>query len=63
MDDILQYIPKMLSGRELDEKLAIFPVYDKNIRGKSSTERLIALQDIYQIFVPNKQTSALQNLH
>ena len=53
MDDILQYIPKMLSGRELDEKLAVFPAYDKNIRGKSSTERLIALQDIYQIFVPN----------
>ena len=53
MDDILQYMPQMLSGRELDEKLAVFPAYDKNIRGKSSTERLIALQDIYQIFVPN----------
>ena len=53
MDDILQYMPKMLSGRELDEKLAIFPTYNKSIITKSATERLIALQDIYQIFVPN----------
>lgn len=53
MDNILQFIPKMLSGKELDEKLAVFPTYDKNITEKSSTERLIALQDIYQIFVPS----------
>jgi hypothetical protein len=31
MDDILQYIPPMLSGKELDEKLAVFPTYDKSI--------------------------------
>ena len=53
MDDILKFIPKMLSGKELDEKLAVFPTYDKNITEKSSTERLIALQNIYQIFVPS----------
>ena len=53
MDDILQYMPPMLSGKELDEKLAILPTYNKSIIEKSMTERLIAMQDIYQIFIPN----------
>jgi hypothetical protein len=53
MDDILQYIPPMLSGKELDKKLAVFPAYDKSIIAKNMTERLIALQDIYQIFIPS----------
>ena len=53
MDDILQYIPPMLSGKELDEKLAVLPAYDKSIIEKSATERLIAMQNIYRIFIPN----------
>jgi hypothetical protein len=53
MDDILKCMPKMLSGKELDEKLAILPTYNKSIIEKSTTERLIAMQDIYQIFIPN----------
>ena len=53
MNDILQYMPKMLSGKELNEKLAVLPTYGKSIVEKSTTERLIALQDIYQIFIPS----------
>lgn len=53
MDDILQYISPMLSGKELDEKLAVLPAYDKSIIEKSATERLIAMQNIYRIFIPN----------
>ena len=53
MDDILKCMPKMLSGKELDEKLAVLPTYNKSIIEKSTTERLIAMQDIYQIFVPS----------
>ena len=53
MDDLLQYIPPMLSGKELNDRLSVFPTYNKSITTKSVTERLIALQDIYQIFVPN----------
>lgn len=56
MDDILQYIPPMLSGKELDEKLAVLPTYDKSIIEKSTTERLIAMQDIYRIFIPNSMS-------
>ena len=53
MNDILQYMPKMLSGKELNEKLTVLPTYGKSIVEKSTTERLIAMQDIYQIFIPN----------
>ena len=53
MDDLLQYIPPMLSGKELDDRLSVFPTYNKSITTKSVTERLITLQDIYQIFIPS----------
>ena len=56
MDDILQYIPSMLSGKELDKKLTVLPTYDKSIIEKSATERLIAMQDIYRIFIPNSMS-------
>lgn len=53
MDDLLQYIPPMLSGKKLDDRLSVFPTYNKSITTKNVTERLIALQDIYQIFIPS----------
>lgn len=53
MNDILEIMPEMIMGRELDDKLRILPQYNESIREKSITERLIALQNIYQIFIPN----------
>lgn len=50
---IIDVLPKMLTGSELDNALQIIPDYDKQIREKSTAERLIALQDIYSIFLPN----------
>jgi len=56
MNDVLKTMPEMVMGQALDEKLCILPEYDKTIRQKSIPERLIALQDIYQIFIPNKMS-------
>jgi len=53
MNDELKMMPEMIMGQELDEKLYILPEYDETIRQKSIPERLIALQDMYRIFVPN----------
>ena len=50
---IIDVLPKMLTGSELDNALQIIPDYDEQIREKSTAERLIALQDIYSIFRPN----------
>ena len=52
-NDVLQFMPKMLSGKDLDSRLSVFPEYDNAIINQSAPERLIALQDIYQIFVSN----------
>ena len=56
MVDILQTMPQMIIGHELDELLCVMPDYDETIREKSIPERLIALQEIYRIFIPNKMS-------
>ena len=56
MTDIISIMPKMLTGEELDKTLKIFPEYDESIVDKSVPERLVALQDIYKIYIPSKMT-------
>ena len=56
MTDIINIIPKMLTGEELDKALEVLPEYDNAIREKSVPERLVALQDIYKIYVPGNMT-------
>lgn len=56
MDNIVNLSPQMLTGEELNKALEILPEYDDSIRKKSVPERLVALQDIYKIYVPSKMT-------
>lgn len=56
MTDILKIMPQMITGIELDNRLRILPEYDESIRYKTVPERLIALQDIYRIFIPNQMS-------
>lgn len=56
MTDIISIMPKMLTGEELDKALKILPAYDESIGDKSVPERLVALQDIYKIYVPSNMT-------
>ena len=51
--NIVGQLPSMLSGVELKEKLEIKPFYDKSIRLKGKAERLMALNDIYNIYLPS----------
>ena len=53
MNDIISIMPKMMTGEELDTALQILPEYDESIRDKSIPERLVALQDIYRVFIPS----------
>lgn len=59
MNNILNAIPKMKSGQELIDELSVFPPYDENIRSKSEAERLIALSDIYNVYVPSIMTTEI----
>ena len=56
MTDIISIMPKMLTGEEIDKALEVLPEYHTSIREKSVPERLVALQDIYKIYVPNNIT-------
>ena len=53
MDEVIKtYMPRMLTGYELDEALRVEPEYDKAIIKATEAERLIALQDLYSVYIP-----------
>ena len=56
MDKIMDKIPQMLFGEELERALQILPEYDMSITEKSEAERLVALSDLYSIYVPNQMS-------
>ena len=53
---IRRILPQMYSGVELDQRQLVLPPFDPQIRNASDTERLIALQSIYDVFVPNQMS-------
>lgn len=58
MNDInlVEKMPEMLSGKELYDRLTDIPEYDEAIREKSSTERLMALSALYDIYLPSEMS-------
>ena len=53
---LIQKMPPMLSGSELERALTILPEYDPAIVNENEAVRLIALTDIYTVFVPNQMS-------
>lgn len=53
---IINSMPEMLSGSELISALAVLPEYDVNISSENTTTRLMALSDLYKIYVPSKMS-------
>lgn len=53
-NDIIKALPEMLSGDALLTALAVFPSYNKSICKEEQSTRLIALSDIYKVFVPSQ---------
>lgn len=57
MDEMLRnHMPRMLTGAELDEALRIMPEYSEAIRKAAEAERLIALQDLYSVYIPTEMS-------
>lgn len=53
MNEILKtYMPPMLTGKALDDALRIAPEYDSSVMQAMEAERLIALQDLYSVYIP-----------
>ena len=53
---IVSQLPSMKSDKEVYSALLNLPMYDGSICQSSATERLIALSDIYDIYIPSEMT-------
>ena len=61
MNDIIKQIPPMLCGDELISALSVFPEYDANIRHESQSVRLMALSDVYNLYIPSQMSIEVYN--
>jgi len=59
MGDMMKAVsamPKMLSGKDLVSSLTILPAYDDGIRKENEAVRLMALSDLYNIYLPSRMS-------
>lgn len=54
--NLVEKMPEMLSGKALYDRLTDIPEYDETIREKSSTERLMAISTLYDIYLPSEMS-------
>lgn len=59
MNEILKLIPEMKAGDALISALSVLPDYDSNIRSQNEAVRLIALSDLYKIYIPSPMTTEI----
>lgn len=53
MNKIVEYLPKMKSSDELISALEVLPIYSEDICNEDSVTRLLALSDLYKIYIPS----------
>lgn len=53
MNKIIEYLPRMKSSDELISAMEVLPDYTENICNENSVTRLLALQNLYKIYVPS----------
>ena len=56
---LVQKLPPMLTGNELTQALAVLPEYDPDILNQNDARRLMALTDLYRVYVPNQMTKEI----
>lgn len=54
--DVIHILPPMKSGNELLSALKVLPEYDRSICDADAPIRLMALSDLYKIYVPNQMS-------
>lgn len=52
-NDILSFLPEMKSGKEFASAMAILPEFNDSVRNENQAVRLMALSDLYRIYVPS----------
>jgi len=56
LSEIIRVLPAMKSGQELISSLEVLPEYDPVIRAADAPIRLMALSDLYRIYVPSQMS-------
>lgn len=56
LSDIIRILPTMKSGDELLSALEVLPEYDSAICDADAPVRLMALSDLYRVYVPNQMS-------
>lgn len=56
MGNLVMQMPKMLMGKELDEAMLSLPPYDPQICNADSATRIMALNDIAEIYIPSQMS-------
>ncbi len=61
MDDLrfIKKLPPMMAGKKLEDALMILPDYDPEIAFETEAVRLMALSDMYKIFVPTQMAKEI----
>ena len=54
--NLIKKLPPMMSGSELERALTILPEYDPAIANENEAMRLIALSDLYKVYVPSQMS-------
>ena len=57
--NLVKKLPPMLTGLELEQALTILPEYDPGIKNENTAARLIALSDMYKVFVPTQMSKEI----
>ena len=56
LSDVIRILPTMNSGSELLSALEVLPEYDSAICDADAPVRLMALSDLYRVYVPNQMS-------
>ena len=56
MTELIRALPPMMSGEELRTALEVLPEYDPAVSSADIATRLMALSDLYRIYVPSQMS-------
>ena len=56
LSDVIRILPTMKSGDDLLSSMEVLPEYDESIRSGEAPVRLMALSDLYRIYVPSQMS-------
>ncbi len=59
MNEIIKALPEMKMGEDITNELSVLPIYDKNIIYENQTIRLMALSDLYNIYIPSDMSTEI----